>query len=292
MTDAIQPPAKGDRIRASWGQQASEMLNRHERDIYAGESAMPGNSRRAYRRPHPFEVRIIHVEDSEVVAVYVPAGSLTVNGVAVEVDGGEQVEGMEECWQSFSGVEPPEDGSAEMWLNVDFSGEEGPAAEISAAAAASAEEEGEGSPLVQSIKIANLSSEGRRVVQLVRAALQLSTCVNSLNSLIGHVNLVEGEGVTIPASGDGGEAMDLSIGIEEDASTGEITLSLKTEEDEEDDPGYCNAISNDGGGGDTPSNDISNDDTNDHNQGSGTNGEPGAAGGNAISLWPCKKEAA
>ena len=291
MTESIQPPAKGQALRADWGRRAAEMLNRHERDIYAGGAPETENSRRRYVKPHPFEVRLVPAGDAEVVAVYVPAGSLTVNGVAVEVDGGEQVEGMEECWQSFSGVEPPEDGSAEVWLNVDFSGEEGPAAEISAAAAASAEEEGEGSPLVQSIKIANLSSGGRRVVQLVRAALQLSTCVNSLNSLIGHVNLVEGEGVTIPVSGDGGEAMDVSIGIEEDASTGEITLSLKTEEDEESDPGYCNAISDDGGGGDTPSNDISNDTAPGEGPGGGS-GQPGGPPSNDISQWPCKQEAA
>ena len=289
MTESIQPPAKGQALRADWGRRAAEMLNRHERDLYAGGAPETENSRRRYVKPHPFEVRLVPADDAEVVAVYVPAGSLTVNGVAVEVAGGEQVEGMEECWQSFSGVEPPEDGSAEVWLNVDFSGEEGPAAEISADAAASAEEEGEGSPLVQSIKIANLSSEGRRVVQLVRAALQLSTCVNSLNSLIGHVNLVEGEGVTIPASGDGGEAMDVSIGIEEDASTGEITLSLKTEEDEEDEPDrYCNSVSDDGGGGDTPSNDISGDEA------EGVSGglPIGAPPSNNISNWPCKKEAA
>ncbi len=74
-------------------------------------------------------------------------------------------------------------------------------------------------------------------------------------------------------------------------ATSDATVDGEKDDDTESDPGYCNAISDDGGGGDTPSNDISNDTAPGEGPGGGS-GQPGGPPANDISQWPCKQEAA
>lgn len=281
-------------------------------------NARPAKTTRPDDEPslYPLKVRWVPSQEENAtpidgdLIVYVPAGSLSVNGNGIAAEdvpldpytaGGYQdvpdwyilpaPQGNVDVTMSFS-FRPGDD---EAPLSITFT------LAASGAASSWSDEPGE---INRDITLAQVTvvqpaegvAGGVTVRQITKGPLVYEFGVRSLNGAMGDLNVVgDPEGVTLAyGDGEGGGVLtrEYHIKVKREEESSDIVVSLKADEDEEDDPGYCNAISDDGGGGDTPSNDISNDDTNDHNQGSGTNGEPGAAGGNAISLWPCKKEAA
>lgn len=321
ISKPIETPMRGDPMRASWGAAVADRANECADAI--DELRGPGAiiSRRepkAALEPslYPLKVRWVPSQEENAtpidgdLIVYVPAGSLSVNGNGIAAEdvpldpytaGGYQdvpdwyilpaPQGNVDVTMSFS-FRPGDD---EAPLSITFT------LAASGAVSSWSDEPGE---INRDITLAQVTvvqpaegvAGGVTVRQITKGPLVYEFGVRSLNGAMGDLNVVgDPEGVTLAyGDGEGGGVLirEYHIKVKREEESSDIVVSLKADEDEEDDPGYCNAISDDGGGGDTPSNDISNDDTNDHNQGSGTNGEPGAAGGNAISLWPCKKEAA
>jgi len=72
-------------------------------------------------------------------------------------------------------------------------------------------------------------------------------------------------------------------------ATSDATVDGADNDDDEPDPeSYCNSISEEHGG--TSAGDPGNDISGEAAEGTAEGGGPGAGGGNAISLWPCKKE--
>ena len=81
MADVIQSPVKGRDLRAQWGADVAEMLNRHERTLAAGEAVPWVNRRGRNGRLEPFAVR--YSEAASRFEVYLPAGSVADEGHSV-----------------------------------------------------------------------------------------------------------------------------------------------------------------------------------------------------------------
>ena len=81
MTNTIQSPGRGRALRAAWGADVADMLNRHERELAAGVAAPWVNRRGGAGRLAPFTVRWSEADGSLVV--YLPQGSCSLLGYTV-----------------------------------------------------------------------------------------------------------------------------------------------------------------------------------------------------------------
>ena len=131
------------------------------------------------------------------------------------------------------------------------------------------------------ILIATMS--GKAVKQNVDSAIILDSGVRSLNGLSGHLT-IEADPDASAVVGDS----EIWAHVETDDESGTVRIGVTDQPPEEDDDneGYCNNISFDGGDELLPSNDISRD-----TDGREIDGWGGGdlADNNAISRWPCRK---
>ena len=131
------------------------------------------------------------------------------------------------------------------------------------------------------ILIATMS--GKAVKQNVDSAIILDSGVRSLNGLSGHLT-IEADPDASAVVGDS----EIWAHVETDDESGTVRIGVTDQPPEEDDDneGYCNNISFDGGDELQPSNDISQD-----TDGREIDGWGGGdlADNNAISRWPCRK---
>lgn len=291
----IDRPQRGQPMLASWGAAVADGVN-----TCAGELADlrgPG-AVRSLREPKgaakdglfPFLVRFVPDPEGDgtegVLIIYIPPGSLTVNGTAAEQDvyplspytDGDYAD--KEHWYEL------ESSASECtyWLNFDFKIEDG---EFDSVGFSDTSDDGDDdhSVISRSIAIASIDitpadggTRGRVTVnQITKGPLVYEVGVQSLNGMVGHLNVkADKDGVEV-------DGKTLYATVSEDSEDGSIVIGLTDEEPDEDDDGdngYCNDISGDGNGGDTKDddgNEISHsDDANDAN-------------GNAVSQDPCKK---
>lgn len=293
----IQPidrPQRGQPMLASWGAAVADGVNTCAAEL--ADLRGPG-AVKSLREPKgvakdglfPFLVRFVPDPEGDgtegVLIIYIPPGSLTVNGTAAEQDDyplspytdGDYAD--KEHWYEL------ESSASECtyWLNFDFNIEDG---EFDSVGFGDTSDEGDDdhSVISRSVALASIeitSAEGGTrgrvtVNQITKGPLVYEVGVQSLNGMVGHLNVKAGEdGVSV-------DGKTLYATVSSESEDGSIVIGLSDEEpdedDDEDDDGYCNDISGgDGGGG--------NDNTGGGNE---ISDEPDDIG-NDISDWPCKK---
>ena len=294
ISKPIGAPVKGDKLLASWGAAVAERANEcaDAIDVLRGPGGIS-----SLREPKgvakdglfPFLVRFVPDPEGDgtdgVLIIYIPPGSLTVNGTAAGQDvyplapytDGDYAD--REHWYELENAA----SECTYWLNFDFNIENG---EFDSVGFGDTSDEGDDdhSVISRSVALASIDiteadggTRGRVTVnQITKGPLVYEVGVQSLNGMVGHLN--------VKASEDGLEVdgKTLFADVSTDREDGSIVIGLTDgEPDEEDeDDGYCNDISGGfggGGGNDNTGggNAISADGDSDHE--------------NDISKWPCKK---
>ena len=218
----------------------------------------------------PFTVRWATSEGGWIV--WLPSSEcLMVGSAPVDVSAGlEAAESYPGGWYRLADIA----GDAEaVYLNVTPPATEDDEAEVEFSPDPTYDED------AWAILIATMS--GKAVKQNVDSAIILDAGVRSLNGMSGHL--------TIEADPDASvrlEETEIFASVTTDKEAGKILVGVTGRPPEENDEnGYCNEISFDGGEMLPASNDISRDSDED-----GSWNEGGEGGdGNAISRWPCRK---
>lgn len=295
ISKPIGAPVKGDKLRASWGAAVAERANECADAIDALRGPGGLSSQRepkgvAKDGLFPFLVRFVPDPEGDgtdgVLIIYIPPGSLTVNGTAAEQDvyplapytEGDYAD--KEYWYEI----PFNIYEYTIWLNFEFNVEDG---EFDGLGFGDAPEDAEDdhSVISRPVAIASIDiteadggTRGRVTVnQITKGPLVYEIGVQTLNEMVGHL--------TVKAD-EHGQAVDdttLYAKVTTDKEDGSIVIGLTDspgDDDDDDDDGsngYCNEISDEGDVG----NGISND----------GGGDAGAAipGANDISQWPCNQ---
>lgn len=292
----IVAPVKGDPLRASWGAAVAERTN----ECAAAIDAMRGpGGISSLREPKgvakdglfPFLVRFVPDPEGDgtdgVLIIYIPPGSLTVNGTAAEQEVyplAPYTEGdysdKEHWFELFNNV-----NEYTVWLDFEFNVEDG---EFGGLGFGDAPEDAEDdhSVIKRSVALASIDitpadgdTRGRVTVnQITKGPLAYEVGVQSLNGMVGHLNVKASEqGLNV-------EGKTLYADVSTDHEDGSIVIGLTDEEPDEDEDegsGYCNDISGGEGMG-------GNDNSGGGGIGNGISEELGDTG-NDISDWPCKK---
>ena len=291
----IDLPKSGQKIRGAWGGAVTEGINACAAELASLRG--PGKIE-SFREPNgvakegifPFLVRFVPDPEGDgtdgVLIIYIPPGSLTVNGTAADQIGyplDTYIEGdyadREHWYELSSNVE-----EYTVWLDFEFNVDEG---EFGGLWFGTDPDDGESdnSVVSRSVALASIDitpadgdTRGHVTVnQITKGPLVYEVGVQSLNGMVGHLTVkADEQGLDV-------EGKSLFAKVSTDSEDGSIVIGLTDEEpdedDDEDDGGYCNDISEDGGGG--------NDDTG-GGVGNEISEEPDDIG-NDISQTPCKK---
>ena len=295
----IAAPVKGDPMRASWGAAVAERANEcaDAIDALRGPGGLASLREPKAEAPSifPFKVRFepsaeegAGPQDGDFL-IYIPAGSLTVDGHAAGgADFALDAREGEAGWYVLPGVS----ADAEWWISFEYAPAEDPP--LSCGVGTSPEHEDPDDArgrIARSVHIADVefpqAGDGETprppvVRQVTRGPLSYEFFVDSLNGLMGDLAVEADPDAHVTV-----DDTDLYASVTTDEETGKILVGITDHEPEDaDDPeGYCNRVSRDNEDSMTPENDISDD-------GDGEFGAMGGspADGNAISRWPCKKE--
>jgi len=88
MNDLVQTPAKGQKLRISWGAAVSDAVNRHERALSSSAEPSPENRRGSIPPPHPFFVAGGEDQGSARFVIYLPAGCLVCGSTVLVPEAG------------------------------------------------------------------------------------------------------------------------------------------------------------------------------------------------------------
>ena len=310
----IETPVRGDPMRASWGAAVAERANEcaDAIDELRGPGALASRREpKAALQPslYPLKVRWVPSQEENAeptdgdLIVYVPRGSLSVNGnvvTAEDVPLEPYTTGEYENVTDWYSLQSPQT-DVDVVLSFVFRPADDPALSLTF----SLDQNGAGTwndepgEISRDVILAHVTvvqpAEGVAgsvaVSQVTKGPLVYEFGVRSLNGAMGDLNVVGApEGVTLAYGGSDGRVLtkEYRIKVEREEDSSDIVVSLRADADDEPDPeSYCNSISEEHGGASAadPGNDIS------HEASEGTvDGGNLGGGGNAISLWPCKKD--
>lgn len=300
ISKPIGAPVKGDKLLASWGAAVAERANECADAIDALRGPGGLSSQRepkAAQQPslYPLKVRFVPSEEEGAspvdgdLIVYMPPGSLSVNGHATVADDVPLTRYTSGAYESepdwYQLPFPQEDCTVQLSFSFRPRDTSPLSLYISVGNIESFSSDDEPGEINRDITLAHVTvvqpsqgvTGGVTVRQVTKGPAVYEFGVRSLNGAMGDLSVVGGgDGVDID-----GTTYYVKVNREEDSS--EIVVSLSDEgpgDDEEDD--YCNDISEEKEDG--VGNDIS-DDAGGFGPGGGNDSTGG--GGNAISLWPC-----
>lgn len=301
ISKPIVAPVKGDKLRASWGAAVAERANEcaDAIDVLRGPGGLSSQREpKAAKQPSLYPLKVLFVPSDEEGAspvdgdliVYMPPGSLSVNGHATVADDVPLTRYTSGAYESepdwYQLPFPQEDCTVQLSFSFRPLDDPPLSLYISVGNLESFSTDDEPGEISRDITLAHVTvvqpsqgvTGGVTVRQVTKGPAVYEFGVRSLNGAMGDLSVVGGgDGVEID-----GTTYYVKANREEDSS--EIVVSLSNDgpgDEDGDGDGYCNDISDEDDDG--VGNDISDD-----VGGDGGGGDDNTEGdGNAISLWPC-----
>ena len=280
ISKPIVAPVKGDPLRASWGAAVAERANECADAIDVLRGPRDLSSQREPKAAHqpslyPLKVRFVPSEEDGAspvdgdLIVYMPPGSLSVNGhatVADDVPMPRYTSGAyenEPDWYKLPFIQE------DCTVQLSFSFRPRDTYPLSLYIITLAH--------VTVVQPSQGVTGGVTVRQVTKGPAVYEFGVRSLNGAMGDLSVVAGgDGVEI-------DGTTYYVNVKREENSSEIVVSLSDDGPDGDDgdrDGYCNDIS------DEDDDNVENDISDDGGWGGGGNDSTGG-GGNAISLWPC-----